>query len=186
MNTKAIINNLSPQEALTLLKNLAENDPQLAKRIAQMAHEHIREVDSQDVAADVYSDLDALQVEDVWDQAGSTRHGYVETQEVADEMIHNVLAPYTGDLERYKMLNMPQEALAVCMGILEGLYLFETESTNEFKDWAVDIPQSYADTTLQLWYSKEFATELVALQSFIDTNLPRWRRNLKSILASKK
>ena len=140
MNTKAILDQLSPQEALTILRTLAENDPVLAERIAQMAHENISEVDEEEIAAEVYRDLDGLEVEDVWDQAGATRHGYVETEEVADEMIQGVLAPYTEVLERYKELNMPREACCACMGILKGLYRFETESTNEFKNWAVDLP----------------------------------------------
>ena len=90
MNTKAILNQMSPEEALTILKTLAENDPLLAERIAQMAHENISEVDEEDIAAEVYRDLDGLEVEDVWDQAGATRHGYVETDKVADEMIQGV------------------------------------------------------------------------------------------------
>ncbi len=185
MNTKAILNHLSPQEALTILKTLAENDPQLAERIATIAHEQISSVDCEDVAADVYWDLDALEVEQVWDQAGSTRHGYVETEEVADQMIQGVLAPYTPKLERYKKLNMPPEALEMCIGILTALYRFETESTNQFKDWAVDLPLSYADSVLEQWYSFETTPMVTELESFIDANLPRWRKNLKNTLASK-
>ena len=72
------------------------------------------------------------------------------------------------------------------MGILKGLYRFETESTNEFKDWAVDLPLNYADSVVEQWYSKEMEPMVTEFQSFIDTNLPRWRSNLKSALASKK
>ena len=68
---------------------------------------------------------------------------------------------------------------------LEGLYLFETESSNEFKDWAVDLPPSYADSVLEQWYTKEMEPMAIELQSFIETNLPRWRKNLKNTLASK-
>ena len=65
-----------------------------------MAHEQISDVDEEDIADSVYWDLYVLKVEDVWEQARNTRHGYVETEEVVGEMIQGVLAPYSKNLER--------------------------------------------------------------------------------------
>ena len=90
---REVINQLSPQDALAVLKTLADSDAQLAKRIAEIATEHLSEVDPQDVAEEVYYALESLQVEDVWDKAGSTRDGYVEPYEVVDEMIDGALSP---------------------------------------------------------------------------------------------
>jgi hypothetical protein len=47
----------------------------------------------------LYDELDALEVGDVWDRAGPTRHGYVEPSEAADQMIEGVLAPFLEELE---------------------------------------------------------------------------------------
>ena len=70
-------------------------------------------------------------------------------------------------------------------GYFKGLYQFETESSNESKNWAVDLPLSYADSVVEQWYSKEMEPMVRELQTFIDTDRPRWRRNLKSALFSK-
>lgn len=41
----------------------------------------IADVDLEDIASEVYFELDCLRVEDVWDQSGSTRDGYVDPYE---------------------------------------------------------------------------------------------------------
>jgi len=170
-----IIDQLSLHDAIAVLKTLADSDAQLAGRIAEIATEQLMEIDPDDVAAAVLQELDFLEVEDVWDQAGASRDGYRETGEVADEMIGNALEPYREDLSRYQKLDMLEEATCVCMGIISGLYLFEHESSSEFKNWAADLPVIYAEDTLKKWYTKDVPQELVdEMESFIQSDLPNW------------
>jgi len=173
---REVINQLSPEDALTVLKTLADSDAQIAKRIAEVATEHLREVNWEDVNADVYDALESLEVEDVWNQAGPSRNGYREPDEVAEEMIGSILQPYMEDLNRYQRLNMPEQAAYVCMGILTGLYQFEHESSSEFREWAVDIPLFYAEDTLKKWYTKHVSQETVdEMKSFIQEHMPGWQ-----------
>jgi hypothetical protein len=46
---------------------LAANDEGLARRIAEMAMAHLSEVDPEEIADALYAELDALEVEEVWD-----------------------------------------------------------------------------------------------------------------------
>jgi hypothetical protein len=71
---RQIIDHLSPADALSILEALADSDEQLAARIAEMATARLRGVDTEDVAAVLYDELDVLEVEEVWDRAGSTHH----------------------------------------------------------------------------------------------------------------
>jgi len=179
---REIINQLSPEDALDVLNALADSDAKLAERIAEIATEYLREVDPEDVAADVLDALESLEVEDVWDQAGPSRYGYRDTDEVADEMIGNALEPYREELNRYQKLSMPEEATSVCMGILAGLYQFEYESSSEFKDWAADLPVFYAEDALKTWRTKHVSQqELEQMEAFIHEHLPKWRR-MQSLL----
>lgn len=66
-----IINNLSPGDALAILKSLAASDAQLARRITEIATAQLSQVDPEEVAAVLHEELNALQVEEVWDRAGS-------------------------------------------------------------------------------------------------------------------
>ena len=89
-----VIGQLSPNDALAILKALAREDGALAARIAEIAIARLREIDPEDVAFDLYEELNALEVEEVWDRAGPTRHGYVDTPEAANEMIQQLTMEY--------------------------------------------------------------------------------------------
>ena len=43
------------------------------------------------------------------------------------------------------------QAKSHCMGILQGIHHFETESESEYKDWAVDAPGEYFVSVYQDW-----------------------------------
>ncbi len=178
-----IIDQLSLHDAIAVLKTLADSDAQLAGRIAEIATEQLMGIDPDDVAAEVLYELDFLEVEDVWDQAGASRDGYRDTDEVADEMISSALESHMEELSRYQRLNMLEEATYICMGIISGLYLFDCESSSEFKDWAGDLSESHAEGTLRQWYTKDIPRELVdEMESFIQSKLSNWpnfQRSLK-------
>ena len=129
-----IVNNLSPDDALFILKSLASDDLSLATRVAEMALVHLAEVDLEAIAAELYDALEALKVEEVWDRAGKTRDGYVETGEAADQMIEEVLEPFLDEMKKYQTMGLTLEARHMCMGMLLGLYDFEHACTSEFKE----------------------------------------------------
>ena len=175
-----IIDNLSVFEARAVLRTLAENDADLAQRIAELTLASLSGEDAEEVAAALYDELDALEVEEVWDRAGCTRHGYVETSEVASQMIEAVLAPYLEELSRYQALGLNLEAGELCRGLLLGLYQFEHELKSQFKDWATDLPFDFAQEVLAAW--RRGATGEVdddEVSGFIEEELPRWGVSLK-------
>ena len=175
-----IIDNLSVFEARAVLRTLAENDAKLAQRIAEMTLTSLTGEDVEEVAAALYDELDLLKVEEVWDRAGRTRHGYVETHEVAEQMIEAVLAPYLEELSRYQALDLNLEAGEMCQGLLLGLYQFEHELKSQFKDWATDLPLDFAHEVLAAW-RRGAAGEADAseVSGFIQEELPRWSVSLK-------
>ena len=178
-NPREIIDQLSPNDALAILKALARDDEALAARIAEVATAHLSEVDPEDVAIVLYSELDALAVEEVWDRAGPTRHGYVDPGEAADQMVEEIIEPYLEELKKYQALGMNAEANRMCMGLLLGLYRFDDESTSEFKDWAPDAPSVFAEEVVTVW--KDGAPSraaLKALRTFVEEELGRWGARL--------
>ena len=56
----------------------------------EASHE-ILSADKETIASAVYLELNRLDVEELWDRSGSTRHGYVEPNEMASEMIPSFL-----------------------------------------------------------------------------------------------
>ena len=151
----------------------------LAARIAEVATAYLRELDLEEVASVLYDELDALEVEKVWAQAGRTRYGYVEPIEVADEMVGAVIAPFLGKLRKHQVLGMNEQANRMCRGLLLGLYRFDDESTNEFKDWAGDAPTVLAEEVVRIWRDgRPSKADVEALRTFIEEALAGWCKRL--------
>lgn len=176
---RKIIDHLSPMDALSILRTLAQGNEQLAARIAEVATSRLSGVDPEDVAAVLYDELNALAVEEVWDRAGPSRHGYVDPGEAADGMIEEVIEPFLEELRKYQALGMSAEANGMCMGLLLGLYRFKRESTSEFKDWAGDAPSIFADAVLDAWKAgSPSRADVKAVKAFIEDELFGWGSGL--------
>lgn len=185
-----ILDHLAPADALAVLRILAR-DESWAPRIRQLAMAYLEAgapdgmEDATAIVAEVQGELEQLEVEDVWDRAGPTRDEYVETGEVADEMIQGVLDPYLEDISRYQALGMELEATYLCMGLLQGLYQFEHESASEFKNWATDLPAAHAEAALAKWRAGSPPLEMVVtMRDFAQQELPHWALALARSLPS--
>ena len=174
-----IIDQLSHADALSVLRTLADGDERIARRIAKIARDRLSDVDREEIADALYADLDALEVEEVWEQAGPKRHGYVEPTEAAYQMVERVLEPFLDELRKYQKLGMSDESIQLCIGLLMGLYRFEHESASEFKSWATDAPISFAAKVVEAWtMGRPSHAAVVALKEFIEEELGGWGQDL--------
>jgi hypothetical protein len=160
--SKDIFDSVTPGDAMSILKSLAREDPNLRKKIETMII---------DILGEVFYDLDAIQVEDLWDRSGRTRDGYVEPCEESWEMFDEALEPFIRDQERFKNLGQIQKAKTYGMGILQGIYRYAHESKSEFVDWASDAPFDRFLDILNTW-KKSFPSEKdhSVLQKFLEKN----------------
>jgi hypothetical protein len=178
-NSQKIIDNLSPDDALVILQRLAAQDEKLAAEIASLALAYLSNLDAEEITGALREDLEGLTPEEVWDGAGNTRYGYVETGEAAEQMIEAVLTPYLEEMRKYHKTGLAWEAQQVCKGLLLGFYAFEYQSKTEFKDWAIDAPLAFAEEVLTVWREGVMeAQEQQEMQAFITEQLPKWVRTL--------
>lgn len=158
------IDTINPLEALQILKMLCQEDTNIKQRIEDMFLKQVRGVDVSEIADEVFSDLDFLDVEELWDRSGSHRDGYTDTGDAAQEMIEEIIEPHLKNIERLHSLGMLQEEMRYCMGVILGLHMFENEATTDFKDWSVDIPEELASQILMEWktscHSPDLLTEM--------------------------
>jgi len=185
-NKKNIIDNISPDEALEVLRTLVHEDPNLVDKIEKIVNELLSSVVPDEIASEVYWELDNIDVEELWGRSGRTQYGYVEPQEMASQMMEEALEPFLEQLKRYRKLSFSKAAKNVCLGIMKGLYQFEMESTSDFKDWAVDEPAECAVSVLEEWKGEEQMKEdLLEIEEFIKQSLPNWHRFLVRVIVSK-
>ena len=170
-----ILDKISSNDALAILKTLFKQDEDIAKKIEQIAIEYLSRVDIDDIASEVYFDLNDIEVEEVWDRSGNTRDGYIEPTEMAWEMFEEALNPYLKELKKYQELSMHNEAKNYCMGILKGIYQFEKESKSEYKDWADDAPGEYFGEILDEWKNNcKNSEDVKEMEKFVKKNFPDW------------
>jgi hypothetical protein len=143
MKKKDILQSISDKEASSVLQKLVATSPAIRKKAEEIALALLVDVDAEEVAEDVLMELESLRVEDIWDNSGSMRDGYVDPGDYAWEMFAEALQPFLQEMLRYQNLAMNDQAKLCCLGILEGIHRFETESESEFKDWAVDASGEY-------------------------------------------
>ncbi len=170
-----ILEEIAADDELAILRTLAGEDKHVRARIEEIARRYLSEVDLEDTASEVYFELDSIEVEDLWDQSGRTRYGYVDPTEKAWEMFEDALEPFMEELRKYEKLSMDKEAKAYFMGILKGIYRFEKESTSEFKDWAVDDPKEYFKSALDEWKKQKDPGDIAEIEDFIRKNCPDWQ-----------
>jgi hypothetical protein len=146
-----IFDKIESSEALQILKTLAQGDPNIRQRIEEIFLNQVQEVDVAEISDTVFSDLDFLEVEELWDRSGSHRDGYTDSVEAAWEMIEEVIEPHRENMQRLHALGMFREEMCYCMGVISGLYRFESESATEFRNWAEDISGELASQILTEW-----------------------------------
>ena len=142
-----LINALSRESAIRILLNLCE-DSALVDRIYAMAISFLAKVDADEIANEVFRNLNSIQVEELWDNSGSTRLGYEDPTDVAFEMIENNIRPFVRKLEQLESLGMKYEGKEFCKGIISGLLRYASKGSNEFHDWVPDDPYTVAENII--------------------------------------
>lgn len=170
-----ILQALRGDDALVILRRLADRDPEWARVIESMAKDLLSAVDASDVAADVLAELESLSVEDVWDRAGRRHDGYSDPGEVAAEMIEKALEPYAAEVEHLVGLGRHVQADGLFRGILRGLYDFGTAPATPFRDEAADSVEEQFGADLLNWRKRlpSHATQL-RLDAFLAEFCPKW------------
>ena len=104
-----VIEKLTPQQALEILKRLSQNEGKIGEAVRAEARTLLQAVDLDETADEVFFVLDSIDVEDCWDRSGSSRYGYTEPSEAAVELVEEELQPFYDQAARYCELNMPEQ-----------------------------------------------------------------------------
>ncbi len=144
----SLIDQINANDAYYILKKLYESDESIARKIEEVANLYLSQVDREQIANNLFLDLDFLEVEELWDSSGSTRYGYIDTGDRAYEMVEEVIEPYLDEMKKYYNLGYYQDSSEICIGILQGLIQFDKESKTQFREWAEDIADAMFE---QVW-----------------------------------
>jgi len=174
-----LISKLTGEQAIDVLCRLTQEKGSVAEAILAEAKRVLADVDIDAIADEVFFQLNMIDVQDCWDRSAATRRGYVSAEDAAAELIEEELQPFLDQMKRYHELGMDDQERGCCMGAILGLYRYERESRSEFKDWCVDLPLSYAVSTLDEWRKhKGNPSASAAVAGFVRDRCPKWASNL--------
>jgi hypothetical protein len=174
-----LLSRLTGEQALDVLQRLAQEKGTVATAFLTEAKRVLATVDVEEVADEVFGQLDMIDVQDCWDRAGSHRDGYTAPDEAAVQMLEEELQPFVDQVERYRSLGMAKQEQAYCMGVILGTYRYENESKSEFKDWCTDIPIECAGGLLNDWRKRNRnAAAAGAMDEFIRQRCPDWAKHM--------
>ncbi len=172
---KNLLNKLSSDEALEILKVLAKNDKQIKEKILSIAEKMIKDIEYDSISDDVFWTLDGIDVHELWNSSGPTVDGYISTEERAFEMIEEEIEPFRSEVFRFLELGMHREAKSYCMGVLKGIYMYEHDSKSEFKDWATDFSGEYFRTLLDEWKKRsKKKSDIKEMDAFLTEECENW------------
>lgn len=171
------LESLTSDEAHEILMRLARDDPAVASRAEELALALVTDTDAEGIVGDVLSELELLEVEDVWDSSGETRDSYVDPNDRAWQMFEDALEPIREEMRRLQRLGKQEAAREYCEGLLRGLWRFDREGRTEFKDWAADAPHGSFGDVLEEW-EKGCKDPLArkAMTALVDREFPDWAR----------
>lgn len=174
VDIEKILEKISGNDALEILNKLASENRDIAKKIEKIVSDIGCKVDINEVAKDVFGDLDWLDIEELNDRSGETRFGYVEPCDIVWEMFEEALEPYINKLRKYQELNMDRDGKAYCIGILKGIYDFEKSSKSEFKAVAEEVPSEYFHRILDEWLENcNNEKSQKEMEEYVRKNFPR-------------
>ncbi len=168
---------LSGDQALEVLRLLAERNPDFAKEIAEVSALVFCDISVEDVASSVYDALNGLSAEDCWDASGRQRGGgYRDQYDVADEMINEAFSPFTYQIDAFYHTGEHVSEHMYIQGVLLGLYQYHKGSTTDFSDYAEDYAETFQHDILETW-KKRHANDTSGLQmllKFLKEHCPDW------------
>ena len=178
---RSILNRLTPDEAMQILRTLLARHPALLPEAEKIAGAAVAAVDVESVAADVDSDLAALDVDALYACSGSSRWGYTDPSEAAWEMLEEAVEPYVSEMERLMDLDMSEAAEKVFKGIILGLYRARGENTTGVLGWAPDFPKvtalEVARTFIECMHRRKGEAPPLP-EDFLASQVPEWEEPL--------
>ena len=170
-----VIGKLTCEQALEIVERLCRKTGDVRDAIVAEAMSLLTEFSLDEVAEEVFDALDLIDVQDCFDQAGSSRDGSASPDEVAVDIIEEELQPFFDQVERYHELRMSEQEATYCMAVILGIYRFAHESKSEFKQLADDAPAQFAHSLLEDWLARKPPRPTIgAMDAFMRERCAKW------------
>ena len=141
---------LAPHEAHVVLHELITGHPDLVSEAEQLALQILSQIEFEAAALQVRAALRGIDCCAIKDRAGYGPLGYLSPHDAAWELLYEAVEPFLTRLHRILELEMHDEALVWCKGIVLGLYRARVD-LGSVLGWASDFPTQTAAHAVRMW-----------------------------------
>jgi hypothetical protein len=103
----------------------------------------------------------------------------LQGNELQESAVQKILEPFVDELKLFQQQGKPLEARQLCMGLLLGLYRFDTQVASHRASWPSGALNNLAEAMVFEWKnggpSKD---DMAAVIVFIEENLGEWGKRL--------
>lgn len=147
-----LLDTLDGERARIVLYQLIRDDPGLAPRAEAIARTFLESVEIERVADALSSEIEAIEIEDIWETSGRQRDGpYLHPSERAYEMFEEIVEGYMHELRSYAKRGMAEAGREYCKGIILGLWHIQTESHADILEELPDEITDFIGTVIEEW-----------------------------------
>lgn len=180
--TSEIIERLTGPEAKAVIGRLLDESPDLLPKVEGHASAVLGKVSFEAIADDVDDAMTAVDVEELYARAGSHYGGYTSPGDAAYELLSEAIEPFLAELRRRREIGNEEDALAICQGILVGLYRMRGKMKGDVLDEAPDFPGDMAGSVIDVWSGGDHrgprrgaqAVRRELPRSFVEKYIPEW------------
>jgi hypothetical protein len=139
-----LLERLAPEEADAVLRTLLGRHPGLRAEAEQIATGLVSSSSVEDIAADVFDRVTAVDIDALNERAGKHSWGYVEPSEAAYDLLTEAVEELVDDMKRKAELGLVSPAETVCVGLIGGLYDARHTESDGALGWGRDFPAEEA------------------------------------------
>ncbi|PWU12676.1 MAG: hypothetical protein C5B50_21025 [Verrucomicrobia bacterium] len=187
-DTAKVLEGLKPEEALTVLRQLLDEHPELRPEAERFAVEELCSSCIEDIAEDVCHRVTRIDLDNLNQRAGAHSWGYVEPSEAAIELLEECLEDLTEDMKRKVEVGCLAAGETICAGIVAGLYQCREKRSDGALGWAPDFPAEHAFFAVEEFLGSVPKAERKAaeesLMEVVRELAPEWDEDLKRALKS--
>ena len=121
-SASGLLDRLSSEEAVTVLRHLLDQHPELRSEAEQFAARLVSSSSIEEIAEGVHGRITSIDLDDLNGRAGAHSWGYVEPSQAAIDLLEEAVEDLVEDMKRRVELGLVAAAEVVCAGIVEGLY----------------------------------------------------------------
>ena len=141
---KSVLAQMDSGELAVVLRTLLKKHPELMSEAEAIAAGLLSSPSAENIAESVLDALTSLSIDDINEIAGNHYGIYVDPSEAAWELLEEAIQPFAADMKRHLDLGHDEEAEAIGMGIVVGLYRARDVDSEGPLGWEPDFPAEEA------------------------------------------